>query len=82
MLVRALGRVRSDGFDVALQGCRSQETVDDVLRCVAAELYPEASWPPPDNASAWQRETWRVLDERVREALGLPPKVRLAALKL
>lgn len=81
-LVRMLGRAKSDGFDLAMIQCRSQETVDDVLRCVAADLYPDASWPPPSNASRWQKETWRLLRRRVREALGLPPGPTLAAIKL
>lgn len=81
-LVRMLGRARSDGFDLAMLDCRSQETVDDVLRCVASDLYPEAAWPPPDNASRWQKETWRLLERRVRDYLGLPPRPQIATLKV
>jgi hypothetical protein len=83
MVTRMLARARSDGFDIALQQCRNQQTLDDVRRCVASELFPDSAWPPPSGASVWQRETWRVLDERIRKALGLPPpRVQIAKLKL
>lgn len=83
LVAKMLARARMDGFDAAFLQCKSQQTVDDVQRCVAGELYPDSSWPPPDNAPEWQRETWNALEQRVRKALGLtPPGTIITAVKV
>lgn len=32
--------------------------VDELKACALAEVFPEASWPPPSSAHQWQRNLW------------------------
>jgi hypothetical protein len=32
--------------------------VDELKKCALERIFPEAPWPPPQNAHQWQRNVW------------------------
>jgi hypothetical protein len=77
---RQLTDPTDEQFAAAFQTCRVQQTVEDVQRCVASQLYPGASFPPPPWAASWQKEAWKLIGQRVRGELGLtPPGTKIQA---
>lgn len=52
----------------ALMACRKEdapESEDELKICALKRLFPQASWPPPAGALAWQNAAWASIGSHV-----------------
>ena len=64
------------------QGMR---TVEDVARCVAAELFPLVGWPATRGSEPWERNAWYQIINVSRAEFGLkalPKQLKTQAFKI
>lgn len=68
--------INKNGLDYA-ERCKEDGyvTEEDVSRCLAELLFPNHEWPPPGDASDWQKDAWSIIVQVARTSLGLDPAI-------
>lgn len=79
-------KISSKGPGLALM-CRNRgmRTIEDVARCVAADLFPLVGWPVTGESEAWERNAWHQIINVSRAEFGLkalPRQMKAQAFKI
>lgn len=48
-------------------------TIEDVARCIASDLFPASGWPATNVSEAWERNAWHQIINITRAEFGLNP---------
>lgn len=68
-------KIAKDGPTIARQCHKFQgmKNIEDVARCVAADLFPVSGWPATGESESWERNAWYLIINVARSEFGLGP---------